>query len=187
MESTSRYNLSLEAVKNVAQGDVYGGFFLMQALQVVNESSIRGLLDHVQNRILSFALELEARNPEAGEAVMNTPKIPEEQVLNVFNTTIKGDVQNVAQGSHSVSQIAHNVVSGNFSSLHHALIGLGVTGSDINKLRDAVAADESEGALRMGEKVKAWLGDMALKVGKGAITAGATAAVTEAVKQFFGS
>lgn len=178
----------VEAVRLVGQGDIYNGFFLMQAYRVVNKSALRGIVDQVQNRILNFVLELESRNPEAGEAIMSTRKIPESEVRNIFNKTIvRGNVQNLAQGNEQVRQIAHQVNAGDFDSLRRALKELGVSSADIRKLHDAVSEDANAGKLAAGPKVKAWLGELALKTGKSAVNAGTAAAITELIKHFFGS
>ena len=49
-------------------------------------------------------LEIEAQNPKAGEVEMNTNPIPEKTLTQIFNTTINGNVQNVATGSSDVNQ-----------------------------------------------------------------------------------
>lgn len=172
----------LEAVQRIGQGDIYDGMYLMQAFRVVNRSVIQGILDQVQNRILNFVLELESRDPQAGEAIMSTSKIPKDQIRNIFNTTINGGVQNLAQGSHGFEQAAGiTITPGNFDSLRTALSRVGIEESEIGSLELAVQKDCEGGEIGMGSRVKVWLADLALKAG----TAGATAAATDLVKQFF--
>jgi Zn-dependent oligopeptidase len=61
-------------------------------------------LDEIRNRILNFVLEIEAQDPAAGEAALNSSPVPPEKVNQIFNTYISGNVQNVATGSHSFEQ-----------------------------------------------------------------------------------
>jgi len=63
-----------EVYSVLGQGDIIENMNLMQAFQVVSTSEIVAVLDSVRNKILNFALELESRNPEAGEAMKETNK-----------------------------------------------------------------------------------------------------------------
>jgi len=51
-------------------------------------------------------LEIEAQDPEAGEAAINSTPVAKEKLNQIFNTYISGSVQNVATGSHSFEQHA---------------------------------------------------------------------------------
>jgi hypothetical protein len=178
----------VEAARRIGQGNIYDGHFLMQAVQIVNHSSIRGLLDQVRNRVLNFVLELESRDPEAGEAVANSAKVPSDEVRSIFyQTIIRGDVQNLAQGSRDFSQTVSSVSKGNVGSLRNALKQIGLAERDINQGLEAIREDQKAGVSGIGHKVKAWLGNMALKAGTSAVAAASTTAVTEALKHFFGS
>lgn len=178
----------VEFLSIIGQGDMYPDFYLAQAIRQVSVSSIREILDQIQNRILSFVLELESRNPEAGEAIMNSPKIPEEQVSAIFNTIIKGDVQNLAQASHDFSQTAlAKVIPGDLNSLRTVLFQIGVPHQDIDELEAAINSDKKDGA-KIGGNVTTWLGKMAVKaseVGTKVATGVGTSAIIEAVKMFF--
>src|SRR6476661_873539 len=78
--------------------NIYQGMNCMQAWKVIPITSVIAALDAVRNRILSFVLEIEARAPDAGEAPANSNPLPPEQVHQIFNTYISGNVQNVATG-----------------------------------------------------------------------------------------
>jgi hypothetical protein len=178
----------VEAVRLIGQGDIYQGYFLMQALRVVNNSALRGILDQVQNRILNFALELEAKSPAAGEPIVKPGKGLDSDVRNIFyKTIIRGNVQNLAQGSGSVHQSQYTVSTQDLGSLSRTLAELGILSAEIKKAETAIAEDiAATGKAGPGAKIKAWLGEMALKTGKAAVDSATAAAVTEAVKQFFG-
>lgn len=69
---------------------------------------LASILDVIRTKILDFALEIEAENPEAGEAQPNTQPIPQEKVQQVFNTYIVGNGNNIATASQHVSQETNN-------------------------------------------------------------------------------
>ncbi|KAA1153799.1 hypothetical protein EU510_08390 [Pseudoalteromonas sp. FUC4] len=87
---------------------IYERMNCMQAWKVIPITSVIAALDEIRNRILNFVLEIEAQDPEAGEAALNSSPVPPEKVNQIFNTYISGSVQNVATGSHSFEQHATN-------------------------------------------------------------------------------
>jgi len=89
--------------------DIYQGMNCLEAFKIVPNAALVAVLDAVRNRVLTFALDIEALNPDAGEAEPNTRPIPETQVQQVVHNTFNGPVQNVATGnSGSVFQVAGN-------------------------------------------------------------------------------
>ena len=78
---------------------------LVQAWQSLGVSSLVGILSTVRNRILNFVLEIEGSFPDAGEAQANSVPIPKEQVAQIFNHYIYGNVGNLASG-HDIHQTA---------------------------------------------------------------------------------
>lgn len=103
--SNFRENWPANLVAYVAR-DIYQNMACMSAWKVIPANSIAALLDTIKTRILSFCLEIESFDPQAGEAPLNSPTLPQERVTQVFNTYISGDVQNVATGSTHVQQTA---------------------------------------------------------------------------------
>ncbi|ARA74749.1 hypothetical protein LES60_05405 [Pectobacterium brasiliense] len=87
-------------------GRIYENMVCMQAWKVIPTSALVAALDTVRTRILNFALEIEAQNPAAGEAMANEKPVPQETVQHIFNTYITGDVQNLASGSTNFTQHA---------------------------------------------------------------------------------
>ena len=63
------------------------------------------LISAVKSRILDFVLEIEAANPNAGEAAPDTKPVPDETLRTIVNNFL-GPVGNVAQQSHHFSQSA---------------------------------------------------------------------------------
>lgn len=87
-------------------GKIYERMNCMQAWKVIPITGVIAALDEIRNRILNFVLEIEAQDPGAGEAAINSAPVPAEKVHQIFNTYISGSVQNVATGSHSFEQHA---------------------------------------------------------------------------------
>ncbi len=85
---------------------IYENMVCMQAWKVIPASALIAALDTVRTRVLNFALEIEAQNPAAGEAMVNEKPVPQETVQQIFNTYITGDVQNLSSGSTNVTQHA---------------------------------------------------------------------------------
>jgi len=86
--------------------DIYEGMHCVSAWKVIPANSIAAFVDTIRTRILSFCIEIEAQDPNAGEAPLNSPSLPQEKVAQVFNTFISGSVQNVATGGANFQQHA---------------------------------------------------------------------------------
>lgn len=99
----------------------------LQAWKVIPVNLLASILDVIRTKILDFALEIEAENPEAGEAQPNTQPIPQEKIQQVFNTYITGNGNNIATASHHVSQESNNTDTHAevFSQLLDALRSIG--------------------------------------------------------------
>jgi hypothetical protein len=78
----------------------------ISAWKVIPLNSLVALVDTIKTRILNFSLEIETQAPDAGEAPLNTPPLPQDKVSQVFNTYISGNVQNVATGGNNFKQKA---------------------------------------------------------------------------------
>ncbi|MFL4396276.1 hypothetical protein RJ729_15695 [Acinetobacter pittii] len=96
-ELTQSWNLAILAKYG---SNMYSDLNCIQAWKVIPIASVIGIIDTVKTKILNFVLEIEALNPEAGEAKLNSNPIPQDQVSQVFNFNIAGNVQNIASGNH---------------------------------------------------------------------------------------
>jgi hypothetical protein len=67
------------------------------------------LISAVKSRILDFSLEIEAANPDAGEAAPNTQPVPPDKLQPIVNNFL-GSVGNVAQQSQNFSQAASTAI-----------------------------------------------------------------------------
>jgi hypothetical protein len=167
---------------------------LAQAWLNVNKSRVVGILSTVRNRILGFALELEASYPDAGEA--NPSKTPlSEEINRVFQQNITqnfhGPVANIASG-HAIEQTGTvNIQQGDFRTLAMFLQEKGVSDEDIRDLKSALKADPrpEPNSKTLGKKVAAWVGKMIAKSAEGAWKAGTDAAsklLVDAIKNHYG-
>lgn len=143
-------------------------------------ASIAGILDQVRSRALEFALEIEAENPNAGEAAPGgEPPVPIARIDLIFNTTIYGG--RVAVGPNATV----NVTPGDLGGLMAYLEARGIAKEDRKELEAALKADEGG----LGPRVKAWLGEMALKTasfGGGVAENAAGGLIAAAVLRYLG-
>lgn len=169
--------------------EIYQNMNLMQAWMVISKSSIVGILSTVRNRILNFAIEIEATNPAAGEAAPGSVPVPKETVTQIFNTNIYGTVGNVASG-HNIQQTATvNIKKGNFESLENYLKDQGIEIADLAELKEAVKSEPKTTESGFGKKVSGWIGKMLQKSAEGTWKIGTTVAanvLTTAIKLYYG-
>lgn len=165
---------------------------LTHAWRVIATSSLVALIDTVRNRILNFALEIEAEAPDAGEAAPGQKPIAEERVQQVFNTYIQGGFAQIAAGSQTVKYDANiTIIQNDFDSLKQFLSSLEVSEDDILELEKAIQEDgKLEKEAGFGEKVQSWLGKMISKAASGswkiAISLAANL-LTKALMQYYGT
>lgn len=170
---------------------IYERMNLMQAWMRISKSSVVGILSTVRNRILNFAIEIEATNPDAGEAAPGSTPVPKETVSQIFNNYIYGNVGNVASG-HEIQQTAVvNIQQGDFKGLAEFLREQGVDAEDVKALKQAVESDPkpAPASKTLGKKVSAWMGKMLQKSAEGTWKIGTTVAanlLTSAIKSYYG-
>ncbi len=160
-----------DLVKFIAE-DVYQDMTCLGAWQVIPRGSVVAAVDAVRNRILSFALEIEAVAPGAGEASPGTLPVAAERVQQVFQTNIfGGTVGNVATGGEHIEQSVHNVVSqGDWAQLDARLKEMGFDQDDRGALKSAIDEDKAEKKPGIGRAVAAWLGNALAKAASGLLT-----------------
>jgi hypothetical protein len=138
----------------------------IEAHQELAPSQLRGLIETVRNRTLEFVLQLQNESPRAGEEIGQTPA-PLETVEQVFNTTIMGNVANLASGSSNFQQQGTiNVQPGDLPSLERFLGESGVPALDLVELKRAVEKEPpSPEKTELGPRVASWIGRAAVKLG----------------------
>lgn len=143
----------------------------ISAWRSLSPSFVAGVIDTVKTRILLLSLDLEAADPSAGDVPSTQSSLSEARVSQIITTHIHGTVQNFSAGGDNVSQTATlNVVAGDKQSLIRAVKSAGLQAEEIEELNQALAADEAAptaGQPGMGERVKAWLGNLHVKAAQG--------------------
>ena len=87
-------------------GQVYRDMDCVGGWLEIPAHEFRQLVSAVKNRILDFVLKIEAENPAAGEATLNSQPVPKEKLQPLVNNFF-GAVGNVAQNSQDFSQTAN--------------------------------------------------------------------------------
>lgn len=143
----------------------------ISAWRTLNPSFVAGVIDTVKTRILLLSLDLEAADPSAGDVPSTQSSLSEARVNQIITTHIHGTVQNFSAGGDNVSQTATlAVVAGDKQALIEAIRSAGLQSEEVDELDAALAADEAVPGPRqagMGERVKAWLGNLHVKAAQG--------------------
>jgi hypothetical protein len=135
------------------QGAFYDDMNLMQAWKVLPATIFRSTLSGIRDRVLQFALDIEAENPEAGEAAPGEIPIPQEQVSQIFNQHFYGSIGAVATAGRDVAGVQGTV---NMTALTAALDSLGIEKVASDALVEAVRADQAENGA-VGSRTREWL------------------------------
>jgi hypothetical protein len=166
-------------------------YVLLAAHKEIPRHAVVGVLDAVRNRVLKFALEIEAQSPEAGDVNPGSdPAVAPERVGNIFNTYIMGGAQNVAVGSPSAVQHAQQLQVGDVAGLKRFLAEQGVQPDDVAELESAIATDSKPVVGEpFGARVGGWIGKMTAKAATGVWKIGTSTAaevLTAAIKSHYG-
>lgn len=148
---------------------MYEGVHCVQAWKVLTAGSIHGVLDAVKTKVLDFTLELQKSHPELmKDTDAQSDKPTQEEVKNVFHTTIYGSVGAIANASSNFSQNV-SIGTGDLRALKKLLRDAGVPEDAVAELEAAMAEDQedSKETGKLGARVKAWLGTLLLKAGSG--------------------
>lgn len=162
--------------------------------RALNSSFIAGVIDTVKTRILLLSLDLETAEPSAGDVPSTQAPISEARVKQIITTHIHGTVQNFSAGNTNTTQTATlNVQAGNRQALLGALSSAGLQQDELRELSEAIAADEASTSAgtpsSMGERVKAWLGELHLKAAQGLASVSTEVVaglITNALLAYFG-
>lgn len=170
---------------------VYEDMSCYAAWRQIPRNAIVNLIDTIRNRILDFVLEIVALSPQKDKESIKTESLPKDQVRQVFNTYIMGDVSNLATGSSNFSQIQQvEIFKDDMDSLKKYLSSIGISKDDISDLEIATKADgnrkKEDG---FGPKVSNWIGEMVSKSLSGAWNIASNVAVnilTKAISAYYG-
>jgi len=153
------------------------GWNIAAAYRVTAVSAVKSVLSTVRNRLLDFALRIEADAPGAGEEELGTPSlVTPEKVEQTFNVTILGG--NVAVASTDFTQYNYEGIQpGDVAGLVDFFRGLGVEAEDLSDLEKAVTSDPTPSEKgKFGPRVAAWMSKMVGKAASGIWRIGVSAA-----------
>jgi AbiTii-like protein len=156
------------------QEDFVESMNLVGARKVVPATLFLGVLSGIRDRIVQFALEIEALDPAAGEADPGTAPIEQAQVTQIFNQTFHGDNTAFAAAGHTVNQTQTTQVD--TQAVRETADAFGISGQDRKAL---LAAIEQDGG-QAGENTREWIDRLkggAIAVGTGVTTQTAAAAL----------
>lgn len=165
------------------QGEVslYEGMGLQQAWRVISRAQLVSIIDAVRTRILDLSLTMERTNPATGQA--GAPPLPPEEKRTIV-TNIFGGNPNIAVASSGFTQDVH-VSPGDREALSEQLSALGLPEVEIQRLFQALAADDADGTDGLGPETSSWLARTMLRAQElGIGTAGGL--IANAISQYIG-
>ena len=193
--TTIQFGWPAEASQIIRPKNMADDLVLAQGWLNMDKSRVVGILSTVRNRILGFALELEASYPDAGEANPGETPLSNEEVNKVFQQNITqnfhGPVANVASG-HAIKQTGTvNIQQGDFLTLKTFLKENGVAEQDIRDLKTAIDGDGhlEPTSKAFGKSVSSWIGKMVAKSAEGVWKVGTDVAsklLVEGIKAHYG-
>jgi hypothetical protein len=172
-------------------GKIYENMNCIGAWQVIGSGQIQGLIDTVRNRVLSFVLEVESQDPDAGEASSKDIPIPKEKVNQIYQTYILGNVGNVSAGGINVSQVSFlEVTENDIATLLDFLRTLKISDDDIKDMQTAIEKDgKPNDSNSLGKNVSIWLGKMVSKAASGVWKVSSSVAadvLSKAILKYYG-
>lgn len=171
---------------NVYQKD----FSCVEARHVMPAAFLKGMVDAVRNRVLSFALELGRLKLDGLDDEAPQRDIPRAQVAQIFHTHIIGNNATVAIGDSASAQAVGTVISRDVESLARFLASQKVDEADLAELKSALAEDpQPTEKSALGSRVSHWIGKMASKAASGAWKVGVdvgTKVLTAAIEKYYG-
>jgi hypothetical protein len=168
-DSTYQRPWPMDAVAAL-QGLFWEGYNLMEAHRVIPAAVLASTLSGIRDRVVEFAIDIEAENPDAGEAEPGELPISEQRVTQIFNQHFYGDHTAVATGGRDVSQTVTTSID--IAGLQAALRGLGIADEDQQALVRAIQDDGGA----TGPRAKAWLA----RLQSGGVQLGSGVAITTA-------
>lgn len=187
-DKTLQYEWPGDAAR-IFGAEIYENQILVQGWTKVPLSFCAGILSTVRNRILNFALEIEAQNPDAGEAEPNSTPIPADQVSQIVHNYIYGNVGNFASGQNFQQSSTAIISQGDLQALESALEQHGVSKSDLTAMKSALAREPEPKGEIFGPRVATWIGKMVAKAAEGTWKIGTNVAatlLTAYLKQYYG-
>lgn len=114
---------------------------LLFAKKVLPRNVLKGVIDVIRNNALTFALELQAKYPEAGEIDGPTTVDPEvSQIVHQITNNIYGSGNNLAIGDGNTQTV--NIAQGDLQAVLKAASKLGLANEARNELAEILLGEE---------------------------------------------
>ncbi len=148
------------------------GGFPMEPVMSASRTHVTRIIDAVRNTILEWALQLEAEGIlGAGMTFSPEEKQKAASSTNIHIGNFTGNFQGVlGDASHSevTQRLQMTIAGGDFESLRESLRSKGISDTDVEHLRTAIAADPKPAKSRaFGSAVSGWVGGMVAKAATG--------------------
>ncbi len=150
---------------------------LSHAWRDVGRAALVEVIEGVRTRLLNFCLDIEAANPEAGEAAADSTPVSPEEVSAAFHLNIMGNNNVVTAAGRDVTQQV-SLDGPQWDELRETLAHLGVPGDDLASLKTALEDDMEQGlpAGTLGPSTATWLEKINEAIRAGAVAVGTDAA-----------
>lgn len=158
------------------EGKVLEKYACVEAYRPVTRAMLKGMLDTVRNRVLTFSLDIETEFPELVNEPLPARQQMTDRLSQIFNITIWGGSNTIAAGSGTASQLLGAVVPGDLRAFRTVLASLGVDREAATDLERAISEDQAEGADGIGCRAKEWIARTSAVVAKGGLVVGSEAA-----------
>ena len=158
-----------DAVAKYQSSLVEGPMSLTSARIVMSRAQITEFIDQIRNRVLTFALEIEGENPDAGESPpgADPPPVASAKIEQLYITNVLGGQNVVASGSDNIISDFEQVTQGDWGALDKALEAFGVTPAEREDLLAAIGDDGELAGDDPGPAVQRWLGAMSAAGARG--------------------
>jgi len=167
----------------VLQSRFWDGYNLVEAHKVIPATALAATLSGIRDRVVLFALEIEAEDPQAGEAAPGEPRIAEQRVTQIFTNTIYGGNNVITGAGRDATVVVHNSrIDAAWPELARSLSELGVPQSELEELGVALRTD-GDPSDELGPATQSWADRLRAKVTSGGIVLAQSATVEMVVHE----
>jgi len=166
---------------------IYSNATCLAAWSEFSIGQVRGAVEAVRNRVLSFVLRLRDEIPELSAEKLRSADAMG-NAKQIFNTVIMGNVSHWNAAGDTIN-ISFRVEKGDWQQLAKVLSEAGVAAQDLEELRAAIDQEGTTEDVGFGSRVQAWIGRMVAKAADGSwdVSVGAAGQlIGVALGKFFG-
>ena len=134
---------------------------------------VKGVLTQVRSRLLDFALELKEQFGDIDDGESMKEKAANFDATGLFKNAIFGSNTTILPGHHNSQQVHGASVTNDLGALISQLSALGVPLDEVEKLKEAVEADQAaEGKASFDGETGRWLTGLLSRAAKGGLSVG---------------